>query len=70
MLVGFVTPSMVLLADGRNRKVSEPKKKNVRHISVLKSIDNGVAAKIAGRLKITDEEIRQIINTCVCTGEK
>jgi ribosomal protein L14E/L6E/L27E len=69
LVVGLKTPTMVLMADGRDRKVANPKKKNIRHISVLKSIDKGVAAKIASNLAVTDEEVRQAIHACVCTGE-
>lgn len=69
LVVGLKTPTMALVADGRDRKVAKPKKKNIRHISVLKSIDKGVAAKIASGLAVTDEEVRQAIHACVCTGE-
>lgn len=69
LIVGFETPACLLLADGRGRKAAAPKKKNIRHISVLKSIDKGVAAKIASGAAVTDEEIRQAIRSCECTGD-
>lgn len=69
VIIGFVPPSYVLLADGRERKIAKPKKKNVRHISVLKAIDKGVAAIFASGGKLTDEVVRQAIRTCVYTGE-
>jgi len=57
VVVGFAPP-YVLVADGRDRGADRPKKKNVRHIGVLKYVDAGVAAKIAGGAKATDREIR------------
>lgn len=69
LIVGILNPAAVWLADGRSRKAAKPKKKNIRHISVLGTIDNGVAAKIASGKMVTDEEIRQVVNTCMRTGE-
>lgn len=69
LIIGFAGPATLLLADGRGRKAANPKRKNIRHISVLKSIDKGVAAKIARGDAVTDEEIRQAINAFVCTRE-
>jgi len=69
LILGFVGPATLLLADGRGRSAAKPKRKNIRHISVLKSIDKGVAAKFASGEAATDEEIRQAIRAYVCTGE-
>ncbi|MBP2655355.1 MAG: hypothetical protein H6Q73_2924 [Firmicutes bacterium] len=69
LVVGFSAPQEAWLADGRSRRAANPKRKNVRHISVLGLIDKGVAAKLAGGLKADDEDIRQAIKACVCTGE-
>ncbi|MDR3564674.1 MAG: KOW domain-containing RNA-binding protein [Negativicutes bacterium] len=70
LVVGFAEISLLLLANGRDRKVTKPKKKNIRHISVLKSIDKGVAAKIACDQAATDEEIRHAISAWINTGEE
>ena len=70
LVVGFTPPALALLADGRSRKVARPKKKNVRHISVLRSIDEVVAAKLAGGMTVTDEEIRRAVGACISAGEK
>jgi large subunit ribosomal protein L14e len=68
LVIGAVGPATLLLADGRGRRAARPKRKNIRHISVLKFIDKGVAAKVDGR-QATDEEIRQAIRAYVNTGE-
>ncbi len=57
LVVGF-SPPYVLVADGRDRGAARPKKKNVRHIGVLKYVDEGVATKVAGGREATDREIR------------
>jgi hypothetical protein len=57
LVVGFAPP-YVLVADGRGRGADRPKKKNVRHVGVLKYVDEGVAARIAGGKSATDREIR------------
>jgi hypothetical protein len=69
LIIGSAGPATLLLADGRGRRAAKPKRKNIRHISVLKSIDKGVAAKIARGEAATDEEIRQVIRDYVYTGE-
>lgn len=69
VVVDFSGPSFVLLADGRTRRVNKPKKKNIRHVSVLKIFDKGIAAKNAGGRAVTDEDIRAAIKACGCTGD-
>jgi len=61
LVVGTLQNKYLLLADGRERKLSNPKQKNIRHVKVFKSIAQGVADKIQSGMKITDEEIRQAI---------
>jgi large subunit ribosomal protein L14e len=64
MVVGFAPPSCVLVADGRGREAARPKKKNVRHISVLKMVAEGVAAKVADGGRVSDREVRAALKTC------
>ncbi|WP_094607413.1 hypothetical protein SPSIL_004490 [Sporomusa silvacetica DSM 10669] len=59
VVLGWYKPQTLLVADGRGRKVSNPKKKNVKHVKTLNSIANKVADALAGGLPITDEDIRQ-----------
>ena len=54
---------MLLLADGRERKLANPKKKNPRHIEIPKQEEPAELAKmIAGRQRGCDETIRQILH--------
>ena len=61
LVVGIEKNEYLLLANGRERKFPNPKRKNIRHVNVLDSIAHGVAEKIESGMKITDEEIRQAI---------
>ncbi len=61
MVVGIGKLPFVLLADGRERKIVKPKKKNIRHVNVLKSSATGVAEKLRSGNNITDEDIRQAL---------
>lgn len=60
LVIGWYKPQTLLVADGRGRKVTSPKKKNVKHVRRL-SIANHVAEAFAGALTITDEMIRQAL---------
>ncbi|WP_378955061.1 50S ribosomal protein L14 [Pelosinus sp. sgz500959] len=60
-LVVGIKNQYLLLVNGRERKIKNPKQKNIRHVNVLKSIAQGVAEKLQSGMKITDEEIRQAI---------
>lgn len=61
LVLGIEKNKYLLLANGRDRKFSNPKQKNIRHVNVLKEIAQGVAEKLQSGVKITDEEIRQAI---------
>jgi large subunit ribosomal protein L14e len=69
LIVGFEPPARVWVADGRGRKTAGPKRKNIRHIRVLKTVDQAVATKIARGASVTDEDIRQAIRNCQSAGE-
>ena len=61
LVVGILQSKYLLLVNGRERKLQNPKQKNIRHVNVFNSIAQGVAEKIQSGMKITDEEIRQAI---------
>ncbi len=60
VVVGWYKPQTLLVADGRGRKVTSPKKKNVKHVRRL-SIANPMTETVTGALTITDENIRQAL---------
>ncbi len=61
LVIGIKDNNLLLLANGRDRKMANPKRKNIRHVNVLKSIAKGMAAKLQSGKKVTDEELRQTI---------
>lgn len=63
-LVIGITDKYVLLADGRERSVIKPKKKNIRHVKVYKLVAEALAEKLLNNIKVTDEDIRQAIANC------
>ncbi|WP_072137548.1 hypothetical protein [Sporomusa ovata] len=48
VVLGWYKPQTLLVADGRRRRVSNPKKKNVKHVKKLNSIANKVTDALAG----------------------
>lgn len=61
LVIGILQNKNLLLVNGRDRKFKNPKQKNMRHVTVFKSIAQGVAEKLHSGMKVTDEEIRQAI---------
>lgn len=52
----------VYLSDGRLKPVEKPKKKNIRHIQIMKKImDKEVAEKLQQGKTVRNEEIKKII---------
>lgn len=61
VVVGNGKPPFLQLADGRNRIIAKPKKKNVRHVQITRSIAHNVAEKLRNRVPVSDLELRQAI---------
>ena len=47
VVTDIIDESFVLLVDGKCRKLENPKKKKIKHLSVYKSILDGVSEKLA-----------------------
>jgi large subunit ribosomal protein L14e len=62
IIVGFLEDHLLLLANGRERPITRPKKKNIRHVKVLFWIDPSIEAKLNNGETVTDEEIRNSLN--------
>ncbi len=60
IVIGAAGADTVLVADGRRRGASRPKRKNVKHLDI-----HGPAGTLAGRLRdggsATDEELREVL---------
>lgn len=51
----------VYLVDGKNRKVSHPKKKKKKHVEPVFTKELSTMEKIQRNQKVTDEEIKHLI---------
>lgn len=50
------------LADGDIRKISKPKKKNIKHIAKTNMIDTILSEKLNSNVKIQDSELRMVLD--------
>ncbi|HKV44582.1 MAG TPA: KOW domain-containing RNA-binding protein [bacterium] len=62
LVVGAAGPGLVLVADGRTRSVSRPKRKNTKHLDLGGSAPAALASKLATGETVTDEEIRAALS--------
>jgi ribosomal protein L14E/L6E/L27E len=60
LVVGIPEPNIVLVANGLNRPLRSPKKKNLRHLQMQQQTSTQVAEKIR-RKKARDEDIIRAI---------
>lgn len=60
LVVGFEGAN-VLLSNGRNRTLLNPKKKNIRHVKVYERISEFVGNKLQRCQKVRNEDIRQVL---------
>lgn len=60
-LVVAVETGFVYLADGGMRKLSQPKKKNVRHVSDSGNVVDAIAVKLLAKQKVFDSEVKSAL---------
>ena len=51
----------LLLADGKHRRLKNPKRKRKKHVALVETGENAVAEKIRSNDKITNSELRKAI---------
>ncbi|MEW6230149.1 MAG: KOW domain-containing RNA-binding protein [Bacillota bacterium] len=61
IVTGIVDRTFVIVADGIYRRVSNPKKKNVRHLMMTRKADGRIGSKILAGAGVTDEEVREAL---------
>ena len=67
LVMGF-EGGRVMLADGRSRSVSRPKRKNLKHLQAYRCMAPGIKEKIR-QGSIKDTEVRNILNTLLEKNE-
>ncbi len=60
----------VYLADGKSRTVEAPKKKNRKHVQIIKRIPESVLAVLVSGDSLTDLEIKRALKIYNLSGEK
>ena len=51
----------LLLADGKHRRLENPKRKRRKHVALVETGESAVAEKIKSNEKITNSELRKAI---------
>jgi ribosomal protein L14E/L6E/L27E len=62
LVVGVKDSRHVMVADGRLRHISRPKKKNVRHLEVLSARVDEAEARFAASRVVTDRNVAEAID--------
>lgn len=64
VITGIVDDQHVLIADGVMRKLTAPKKKKLKHLSLKPAVLDSIAEKLLDGRKVFDAELKSaIINT-------
>lgn len=63
LIYDVLNEAFVRVVDGDCRKVSNPKKKNLKHLQLLPALAEDISGKIAQGTKIDDAEVRKAIET-------
>lgn len=64
LMVLAVEDNFVILADGRGRKIEQPKRKKLRHVELVgvdETVTNGELTK-AGYAQVTNREVRHVLS--------
>ena len=62
-IVGFPKEGYLLLANGKERKISSPKLKKIKHIKKLNIVDEEIVNKLDSGEEITDASLRRKITS-------
>lgn len=60
----------LLLADGKRRRVENPKRKKRKHVSLVGESHSVVAEKIRSSEKVTNSELRKALAACTGSGNQ
>lgn len=60
IIVDIINDS-VFLADGKIKRIDSPKRKNIKHIQIIKKKDETLSKKLEAKEKVFDEEIKKVI---------
>ena len=65
-----IQEEFLLLADGKRRRVENPKRKKRKHVSLVGESHSVVAEKIRSSEKVTNSELRKALAACTGSGNQ
>ena len=65
-----IQEEFLLLADGKRRRVENPKRKKSKHVAFVGESHSVVAEKIRSSEKITNSELRKALAACTGSGNQ
>ena len=65
-----IQEEFLLLADGKRRRVENPKRKKRKHVAFVGESHSVVAEKIRSSEKITNSELRKALAACTGSGNQ
>lgn len=68
-LIFEINESIILVADGKVRKVENPKKKNIKHLRFLPKVAEEVAKRLNGGNPPSNAEVRKAIQNLVISQD-
>lgn len=63
LVVGSESGTKVYVANGEERKVEKPKRKNLRHLKFYDSLAGEVAEKVSSGKNLTNADVRKALKT-------
>ncbi len=61
VVTGLIDASYVLISDGNSRRLENPKKKKLRHLTITDNVNEAIAQKISSGEKCTNAEVRKAL---------
>lgn len=61
LIIDIVDDNYVHVCNGDNRKVSNPKKKKIKHLSKTNRVDKSIKERIENGIKVSNAEVRKIL---------
>lgn len=58
VVIDILNSEYVLIADGDLRKIDRPKKKKIKHIAALTSVDDAIKNKLQSGMKLSNNDIK------------
>lgn len=63
VIVEKIDDNYVKIADGSLRRIIKPKKKKIKHLEFTEEINNDLKVKLNNNEKVTNIELRRILDT-------